>query len=180
MVKYTGVGSRSVPVEEGVVLRRFATVAVEAGYVLRSGAAAGSDTYFEHGCDQAGGRKEVYLPFRMFRNNVSSLHLDLMERRLEASRIAASVHPNWSACSAFAKQAHTRNVFQVLGESLSEPSAFLVCWTPNGEIVGGTATAIMLARRYHVPVYNIGNHKARALIEGWAERRAFDVWLGRD
>ena len=27
---------------------------------------------------------------------------------------------------------------------------------PNGETVGGTATAIVLAERYKIPVYNLG------------------------
>ncbi|HET8687460.1 MAG TPA: hypothetical protein VFM18_12470, partial [Methanosarcina sp.] len=52
---------------------------------------------------------------------------------------------------------HTRNMYQVLGKSLNEPSRFLVCYaepTLHG-VKGGTNSAVVLAKRYNVKVYNL-------------------------
>ena len=51
-----------------------------------------------------------------------------------------------------------RNLNQVLGKDIDNPdlSNLLVCWTENGEIKGGTATAIRLAMKFNVPVINLG------------------------
>jgi hypothetical protein len=43
-----------------------------------------------------------------------------------------------------------------LGGDLKTPSSFLVCWTPNGEDVGGTRTAIVLARKNNIEILNLG------------------------
>ena len=81
-----------------------------------------------------------------------------------------NLHENWNALINNPSQMknlqfHTRNVFQVLGEDLNNPSKMLVCWTPDGAketkdtsyITGGTRTAIRLANVYGVPVYNLKN-----------------------
>ena len=76
----------------------------------------------------------------------------------KALEIAASVHPAWDKCSWWAKQLHARNVYQVLGKDLNTPSDLLVCWTKYGEEVGGTATAIKLAKLHNISVCNIGDY----------------------
>ena len=32
----------------------------------------------------------------------------------------------------------------------------MICWTPDGKIVGGTATALKLTMKYDIPVFNLG------------------------
>ena len=32
----------------------------------------------------------------------------------------------------------------------------VLCWTINGDVVGGTATGITLAQRMAIPVFNLG------------------------
>lgn len=59
-----------------------------------------------------------------------------------------------------------RNVQQVLGGDLKDPSNFVICWTPDGcensvcrtQDTGGTGLAISVASEYGVPVYNIKNY----------------------
>lgn len=51
----------------------------------------------------------------------------------------------------------SRNSYQVLGENLSSPVDFVVCWTENGGLIGGTAQAIRIAYANKIPVFNLYN-----------------------
>lgn len=66
-------------------------------------------------------------------------------------------HPKFSENSklAFTLQVMSRNAYQVIGESLSEPSECVVCWTPGGHNQGGTSFAIRLAEELQIPTYNL-------------------------
>ena len=138
---YTGVGSRSTPPHIMEVMTNLAKKLALDGWTLRSGGALGADSAFEYGVSLVGGQKEIYRP-----SHVNKRALDM----------AAAIHPAWHKCSHFAKQLHARNCFQVLGINLDTPSSFLVCWTLNGADVGGTRTAIVLARNNNVEVVNLG------------------------
>lgn len=149
---YTGVGSREIPNE---IFNRFIEIAAKlatSGYILRSGGADGSDSAFELGCDSVSGKKEIYLPWPNFNGNTSKL----CRVSQEAKDIAAKIHPVYGHLSRPVKLLHGRNVYQVLGDTLNKPSDFLLCYTKNGEVVGGTATAIKLALMNNIPVYNFG------------------------
>ena len=57
-----------------------------------------------------------------------------------------------------AKALHTRNVYQVLGLDLNTPSEFVVCYADvdkHNNVIGGTATAVNIAKEVGIPVYNI-------------------------
>ena len=148
IVYYTGIGSRTTPLD---VTRRMTAIAKERaarGEVLRSGGADRADLAFEEG---AGDRKEIYLPWRGFNGSRS----DLFHTSPEAFEIAASIHPAWRYCSPGAQKLHARNVHQVLGRNLRTPSMVVICWTPGGGEVGGTRTAIVLARQRGIEVVNL-------------------------
>ena len=82
-----------------------------------------------------------------------------------AAEIAASTHPSWRFLPPWMRELHTRNTFQVLGRDLSEPCEFVLCWTPDGaeraevtsKRTGGTGTAIRIADRFGIPVFNLKN-----------------------
>lgn len=147
---YTGVGSRNTPQTIGLQMQAIAKQLAAAGYILRSGGASGADSFFESGLDPDNFR-EIYLPWANFNNNLSPL----FKVCNKAMQIAEGVHPNWKRLSNGGKKLHARNVYQVLGRDLKTPSKFLVCWTPNGEAVGGTRTAIKIAEAHNVPVCNL-------------------------
>lgn len=164
---YTGVGSRETP---EIVLRQMRELATRLslfGYTLRSGGADGADTAFERGV--MNGSPHIYLPWRGF-NGHSHAHRDSPAR--EAYVMAASVHPAWHRLQAGARALHARNCHQVLGDDLATPSRFLICWTQDGcereeertKDTGGTATAIVLACRHGVPVFNLRNPGAEAAL----------------
>lgn len=162
---YTGVGSRETPSAMLDFLTRVAAWLAANGHVLRSGGAPGADTAFEVG---AAGRAAVYLPWPGFNGRRAQPG---RERPAEAAYgLAATVHPAWGRLSPAAKALHARNCYQVLGDDLATPSAFVLCWTADGcdseaartRATGGTATAIVLACRHGVPVFNMGRPGAYA------------------
>lgn len=155
MLVYAGIGSRSTPEDVLQLMHRAAVYLGRKGYLLRSGGAVGADTAFEKGArliavNEGGRVPEIYLADHA---------------TPEALRMAAQIHPNWQACSSYAKRLHARNCMQILGENLDEPVQFVLCWTPNAEAVGGTRTAIVLAQNWGIPVLNLANPAHRARVE---------------
>ncbi len=150
---YTGIGSRDTPLD---VQRRMFNLGKKFaldGWILRSGHADGADMAFENGCDSVEGRKEIYLPHKEF-NKSKSILFHIPDK---AYMIASEIHEAWHRCNEFAKNAHARNVCQILGYDLKTPTNLVICWTKNGKDVGGTRTAILLARQHEIKVYNLFN-----------------------
>jgi len=149
---YSGIGSRKTPENILVIMREVAKKLAKTGFTLRSGGADGADMAFEQGCDEVGGKKEIYLPWKKFNKNFSPL-FDISE---EAFKMSEKYHPAWSACSDGAKRLHARNCYQVLGSDLKTPSLFILCWT--WEDKGGTLQACRIATDYGIPIINIKTH----------------------
>ena len=151
---YTGIGSRQTPKE---ILDRMTHIGKEfagMGFTLRSGGADGADSAFERGCEDVNGFKEIYIPWDGF-NNLSSSAGYKIGNHPDAESIMANLHPAWHVCSQGVRKLHTRNVYQVLGADLNTPSVLVVCWTPRGQIVGGTGQAIRLAIQHNIRVINL-------------------------
>lgn len=161
---YTGVGSRETPLPIQNEMVRLAA-ALAAHYTLRSGGADGADTAFEAGARSVRGPADIFLPWRNFNGNSSSLY-GVSD---QAMAMAKSVHPVWERLSQGAQKLQARNMYQALGQDLDTPSDLLICWTADGceseatrtSRTGGTASAIVLALRNQVPVFNLANPAAR-------------------
>lgn len=142
---YTGIGSRSTPLEVCYQMTELAQLFAKSGWILRSGGAAGADSAFEKGAS----KKEIFKPT----DNIPEL----------AFEIAAKHHPTWNGLKPYIKKLHARNVQQVLGKNLDSTTKFVVCWTKDGaekettRNTGGTGQAIRIAIAYNVPVYNLAN-----------------------
>lgn len=165
---YTGVGSRETPDDILELMSKTAYKLASLGWTLRSGGAKGADSAFEEGSNKYYlGAKEIYLPYDGFNKHWAShgqgnILVENPATLLTASIIASTIHPNWdavvNASNDFGFKAHSRNVFQVIGTDFSTPSKMLIAWTKltkAGEPMGGTATAINLAKRYGVEVFNL-------------------------
>ena len=157
MKKLTGVGSRDCPKNILDLIVKIAREKAKDGWILRSGAADGCDAAFEKGFDLEGGTKEIYLPWKNFNKNPSPLYKFSKELTEKSYKIASKIHPAWDKCSDAAKKLHGRNIFQVLGKTLDDPSDLLICYTLDGKDVGGTRTAIVLARQYNIKIVNLGS-----------------------
>lgn len=152
---YAGVGSRETPQNVLAIMTEIGTKLAELGYILRSGGADGADEAFEVGCDSVGGKKEIFLPWKGFNHRSSAL----VTVSVGAMKIAKDIHGAWDKCNEWVQLLHGRNVYQVLGQTLKNHSDFVVCWTEKGKTTGGTATAIKIAEKYNIAVYNLGSNK---------------------
>lgn len=155
---YTGVGSRRTPPDIYIQMVEIGAELARRGWHLRSGGADGADLAFEAGCIAAGGPKTIFLPRKGYNERSGDDYLYDLKNDHDAEKIAAGIHPAWDNCSPMAKRFHTRNIYQVLGADLIEPSDALICWTEGGKDIGGTRTAIVCARRNGVPVFNMGQY----------------------
>ncbi len=151
-LSYSGIGSRQTPQEVCEYFAEIASILEDHGFILRSGAADGADSAFERGVKNIK-NKEIFLPWKGFNNHYSVLLPDD-----KCFSIVEKIHPAWNKLSNGAKKLHARNVKQVLGDNLDDPVEFVLCWTINGEIKGGTATAINIAKKLDIPVFNFGKY----------------------
>lgn len=155
---YAGIGSRTTPRDVLSLMTVIAQRLAARDIWLRSGGADGADTAFELG---AGPRSRIYLA-RIPHGDFSSRHLVCgHDPKLRA--IAAATHPAWEKCSEWARALHTRNVAIILGKNMDAPCSFVVCWTPGGELSGGTAMGIRIAKERNIPVFNLF-HRKEALL----------------
>ena len=104
---------------------------------------------------------EVYVAdqYNIRRSTLPRKHLAIVRNKdliSETERIASEVHPAWDRCNEWARGMHSRNCHQILGYDLQSPVDAVICWTPDGKIQGGTATAIRVALKYNIPVFNLG------------------------
>jgi len=148
---YAGIGSRSTPKEILDMMTKIAE-GLSRNYILRSGGADGADSAFEKG---AGDKKISYIPWPGFNGSKA----EYIAVTSAAMRMAGEFHPGWMYLSYPVKKLHARNCYQVLGEDLNTPAHFVVCWTPGGEEVGGTAQAIRIAKANGIKIFNLANEE---------------------
>lgn len=173
---YCGIGSRETPDDICNNMSGLAEELWELGYTLRSGNAHGADQAFTTGCMNDG---QIWLPWKGFNQDFINLYPDCEYRLVgygevdnEAWESVEKFHPNYhnmmkyedpERCSTF-MNFMARNYRQVRG--LGEPdSEFVICWTPNGEEIGGTAQAIRIARHFNIPVYNMFNMTRKEILK---------------
>lgn len=168
-ISYTGIGSRETPPDVLSMMKNFGVVLAETGLVLRSGHADGADMAFEQGCIAVGGGKNIYLPWKGF-NGAPTNDPDYIDAGGEdAMEIARRFHPAWDRCSPAARALHARNVHQILGTMLNEPSGFVICWTKNGRRGGGTGQALRIAEHYGVTIFDLALLSWEQAVEGIME-----------
>ena len=113
---------------------------------------------------------EVYVAdqYNIRRSTLPRKHLAIVRNKdliSETERIASEVHPAWDRCNEWARGMHSRNCHQILGYDLQSPVDAVVCWTPDGKIQGGTATAIRIAMKYNIPVFNLGTKDKESVLQ---------------
>lgn len=134
-----------------------------------SGGADGMDSAFEQGYNEVRAQKleNIILPQNGFNSKVHTkgsqfYPLERYNKKLieKAEDIVSQIHPHWPL-SGFARRAHTRNVFQVLGHDLNSPAEAVILYAPiNGNSVkGGTRTAFEIAKQNGIKTYNLYDPK---------------------
>ena len=153
---YAGIGSRETPEDTLAVMMALASRLVKRGWFLRTGGAVGADAAFALGAELAGGAMAIELPWAGY-NGLDARHgqvLDDRQFRL-CVPVVAQLHPFWERCKSGAQRLHARNVVIVLGAKMHAPVDAVVCWTPGGQPVGGTAMGIRIAEHHGIPVFNL-------------------------
>ncbi len=135
---YAGIGARNTPDYILNYMSMISSKLESDGYILRSGGAIGADSAFSNGITN----KEI------FRGN---------DATNESMIHASEFHPAWDNLNLFTKRLQARNSLIMLGKNLDIPVKFVVCWTRNGEIIGGTGQALRISNYYNIPVFNLFN-----------------------
>lgn len=168
---YTGVGARSCPSNLNQYIKTLARKLDSQGYILRSGGAAGFDSFIESGAT----KKEIYLPWPLFNNlsgkdyfSLKDLNKDVLERAVEFAEL---YHPNFKFLSSGAQKMMIRNSCQIFGKNMNmgDASKFVICWTPNGKIEGGTGQALRIAESHQIPIFNLAKPEDKIRIDRWLE-----------
>ena len=153
---YCGVGSRQTPDHILKLMVDIAVVLAQRGWVLRSGLAEGADQAFHVGATMAKGQQENYIPWRGFNGaNAQAIVAPDLPNWKDALGISSQFHPAWDKCSEGAKKLHGRNLYQIAGKNLDLPVDCVVCWTKNGQEIGGTTQAMRIARYLQIPIFNL-------------------------
>lgn len=153
--KYAGIGSRETPPEICAYMMQLAIWLSERDWLLRSGGARGADQAFEAGAYK--GSKDI------FTKGAEIYRADTVCQA--ALELAAKYHPAWHRCDDYAKRLHARNGYIVLGPMLNDPVDLIICWTPRGDVTGGTGQALRIAEGYNIPIYNLGRCATFAQLE---------------
>ena len=177
---YTGVGSREIPEDVFNIFRMVGRTLARKGFILRSGSADGSDRAFELGAsDVDPNLTEIYLPnsdFKSYRRIVGVNYLPLVEGEIEnAEKIYSTptnkhkdgIMPWFNKIQRYNQEFHARNVLQVTGRN-GVDSSFCIYYAPavNGNVVGGTRSAVELCRSKGIPTYNLfHNHVKETFLE---------------
>lgn len=161
---YAGIGSRLTPPAVLAQMEALAKTLGAQGWVLRSGGADGADTAFEAGSVPR--QQEIYLPWPGY-NGIAGPQAKTMAPAHEpqAMRIAEAHHPAWGRCGRGARKLHARNVGIILGHEVDDPVDAVVCWTPGGAVIGGTATGIRMAKALGRPVLNLAVDTPERVLE---------------
>lgn len=167
--EYTGIGSRETPAKVGRAMTGIACILEFHGYVLRSGAAPGADTFFEDGVIEPRNKK-IFVPWPGFQGRKQEYTVPD-----KAYEVAARYFPGLDRLGQGIQRLMARNAQQIEGEHLNDPSHFVLCWTQDGcehgkdrirsgpGKTGGTGQAIEHASAIGVPVFNMFNR-------GWSDR----------
>ena len=163
---YTGIGCREhgLNAQQTLAIEDIAAHLARVGMVLRSGHASGSDYAFEKGAGSVLPNKtSIYLPWAGFRNGTDIVGVNyhtLSDKAFQWARkqlIKSGVMPYFDSMSTTNQAFHARNVFQVLGKEKIK-SDFVVYFAPVdewGKVLGGTRTAVNLARKLGIKTYNL-------------------------
>lgn len=159
---YTGVGSSRTPSDICALIISLAQYLATTGMILRTGANKGADQAFAAGAAE---HREVYSPYTDAGGYSNGIVITDREIAEQALSIASRFHPDWKNYNDFARKAHTRCIYQVLGTDLQTASAYVICYgsvDDHGQIEGSTRTTVALAQARNIPVYNLHDLSTRS------------------
>ena len=157
MKSYAGIGSRQTPKQIIEMMKIIAILLAHDSHVCSTGACQGADQAFAEGALMAGGPVQLHIPWKSYeqawraklKGNIRTCILN--DSDVEAYNSVSMFHPAFEKLSPSVKALHARNY------NILKNSSFIVCWTENGQPIGGTGQAIRIATYFHLPIYNLGH-----------------------
>lgn len=162
LTTYAGIGARVLPQGMADLLTSVAANLEEVGWHLATGGAEGADKAFMDGVTSRN-NLTVYIPWDRFNGYTSADEPVISIKHVAPSLLATSMsiaeqyHPNWSAVTHGSQFLMARNSFQVLGPDLETPVKCVICWTKDGQVIGGTGQALRIAIDHNIPIINLGS-----------------------
>lgn len=181
MIKmYAGIGARKTPEDILQIMRSTGRLLAYDGYCCNTGAAKGADQMFAIGAASGQGQVQLMLPWASYEKDwVNGLggptyypDILIINNILNADAFISvnNFHPAPENLSDAVKKLHARNHMIIKGVE------FIACWTPGGEVVGGTGQALRIAASMGIPVYNLGIPKTlEAFKQKIAERALGEI-----
>lgn len=177
---YTGIGSRDIPAGANFAMLFIGCWLARAGYTMRSGHADGSDLAFEKGVAGVDpSLTEIYLPWKGFKkqDDIEGVnYFTLNDKAFQWAReqlIKSGVMTYFDSMTDINQAFHARNVFQVFGKD-KKPSEFVVYYAPldpKGNVIGGTRTAVNLAKKLGVPTFNLKVQEEALMFMAWLDNK---------
>ena len=142
------------------------------GYTLRTGGLEGVEEAVENAATIET-KKEVILPFRDF-NQKKSKFTYVSDR---AHAVAKMFFPSYDTIKKGAQLFLAKNARLVMGNNMTSPALFLLCWTEDGVEAardrtmrtGFTGHPIAIASTIGIPVFNLGNPSAEQRLSLYLE-----------
>jgi len=157
---YTGIGSRETPPNILSFMNKLGHEFAKNNHILRSGGARGADSAFIQGAMKSKTQHsaEIYVASEKdggkWKDRTNLIISNIPDN---AFNIAEKYHPNYKNLSGYVKRLMARNVMQIFGKALDNPTNFVICYTHDGKDSGGTGQAIRIAWDYNIPVLNLSN-----------------------
>lgn len=173
---YAGIGSRKTPAEIITVIKKIAILLALDGKTLSTGAALGADQAFAEGANMAHGKINLHLPWATYeqawRNTLGNITTSVLGKNdSSAFKSVEDYHPAAAKLTQGPKALHARN-FNIITKPLVD---FIVCWTTNGTMTGGTGQALRIADALQIKIYNLGDPATLEAMLGALERRSSEV-----
>lgn len=161
MIKmYAGIGARKTPKEILDIMRSTSHFLAYDGFCCNTGAALGADQAFANGAAGAQGGLQLMLPWASYEKDwISSLrtatyrpNIIVLDKHMHTTAFESVklFHPAPNNLSDVVIKLHARN------HMIIEGAKFVVCWTPEGRVTGGTGQALRIAASMGITVYNLG------------------------
>jgi len=158
MKAYAGIGARKTPKHIITMMGMIGQALANDGFTCNTGAAKGADQAFAEGALLGDGSVVLSLPWFSYEEDwISSIFRGGMVVNVlpkycpEAMASVNKYHPAPDTLKQAVTKLHARNWMIV------QNIEFVVCWTPRGEVIGGTGQALrIVADAGSIPVYNLG------------------------
>ena len=157
---YAGIGARNTPKNTLRLMQIIGIYLASLGYKLHTGAAKGADQAFAKGAVSNNGNVMLFLPWQTYErewiakltaNNPTNIHTTIFRNTdIDAIRSVYRLHSNADNLKNSVIALHARNYL------ILKDVKFAICYTKNGDVIGGTGQAIRIIENLGKKVFNLG------------------------